>query len=240
MNPQSPISTPQSDVAPRHLGLIIDGNRRWAKANGLPTLEGHRKGIGNLKTIVAEAFNSGVKYVSVYVFSVENWNRTQEEVSYLMNLIAKTFANDTKEFIEQGVKIKVLGSEENVPKKIQKIIDSVEEDSKNNTKGTLAFCFNYSGLQEITDAVKKIIQSDTRAEDVTEETLMNSLYSPEIPAVDFMVRTSGEQRISNFMLPRMAYAELYFVDKHWPDFTKADLTAALSEFARRNRRFGGN
>lgn len=225
---------------PQHLGLILDGNRRWARAQGLPTLEGHRKGYENLKTIARRAFNSGVRFVSAYIFSIENWNRTKEEVDYLMNLAIKMAQRDLRELIDENIKIVVLGIEDRVPKKVIEAWRKAEEDSKGNTGGVLALCFNYGGLREITEAVKGIIQKGVAAENVTDSLVAQHLYHPEIPSVDLMIRTSGEQRISGFMLPRMAYTELYFSPKSWPDFTVEDLHKALAEYASRSRRFGGN
>ena len=229
-----------NNAVPQHIGLILDGNRRWAREKGLPTLEGHRKGYENLKTVSRAAFDKGVKYVSAYIFSTENWSRSKEEVDYLMNLAMTIATKDAKKLIKENIKIVVLGIEEKIPPKLVKAWQETEEASKNNTGGTLALCFNYGGHQEIVDAVKSLIVSGIDADDVTPEVLAENLYHPEIPPVDFMVRTSGEQRISNFMLWRMAYAEMYFADVHWPAFGVAQLDDALAEFASRSRRFGGN
>lgn len=225
---------------PRHLGLILDGNRRWAKSKGLPTLEGHRQGYENLKDISRQAFNIGVQYVSAYIFSTENWNRTKEEVDYLMKLAMKIATKDARELIKENIKIIVLGIEDKVSPQLIKAWREAEEDSKNNTGGTLALCFNYGGLREITDAVKKIVQSGKPADEINEQTISDNLYHPELPPVDFMIRTSGEMRTSNFMLWRLAYSELYFTPVHWPAFDKTELLKALEEYASRNRRFGGN
>ena len=225
---------------PNHLGLILDGNRRWAKENGLPSLEGHRRGYENLKTVAREAFNKGVHCVSAYIFSTENWNRGKEEVDYLMNLAMKIAVKDAKQLIKENIKIVVLGIEEKVPEKLIQAWREAEEDSKNNTGGVLALCFNYGGMREISDAVKKIIQSGVDASEVNPELIEQNLYHPELPPVDFMIRTSGEQRISNFMLWRMAYAEMYFAAEHWPDFGKEELNIALEDYISRNRRFGAN
>lgn len=229
-----------NNAVPQHIGLILDGNRRWAREKGLPTLEGHRKGYENLKSVARAAFDRGVEYVSAYIFSTENWNRTKEEVDYLMNLAMKIATKDAKKLIKENIKIVVLGIEERVPPKLVKAWRETEEASKNNTGGTLAVCFNYGGQIEITDAVKKIIKSGVEAEEVTPDLIAQNLYQPDVPPVDLMIRTSGEQRISNFMLWRMAYAEMYFADEHWPAFTVEDLDRALEEYASRSRRFGGN
>lgn len=239
-NLQTPNSKLQSDVVPKHLGLILDGNRRWAREHGLPTLEGHRKGYENLKTIARAAFDRGVQYVSAYIFSTENWSRSQEEVDYLMNLAMKIATKDAKKLIKENIKIVVLGIEDKVPPKLVKTWRETEAASKNNTGGTLAICFNYGGQLEITDAVKNIISAGTTADEVTTDLITQNLYHPEVPPIDLMIRTSGEQRISNFMLWRMAYAEMYFAQVHWPAFDVVQLDEALAEFACRNRRFGGN
>ncbi len=227
-----------TDSVPHHLGLILDGNRRWASAHGLQTLEGHKKGYENLKVIAAEAFESGVKYVSAYVFSTENWNRSKEEVGYLMNLIVNLANKDLDSLIEKNVRIVFLGTREKLPKSVVKALERAEQRSKDNTGGTLALCFNYGGQLEIVDAVQKIIADGIEAASVDQTIIENYLYQPDIPPVDFMIRTSGEQRTSNFMLWRMAYTELYFVDMHWPAFTIKDLSIAFKEYASRQRRFG--
>lgn len=229
-----------SQSIPAHIGFILDGNRRWAADAGLSTLDGHRRGYENLKTVAQECFNRGIKFVSAYIFSTENWNRSKEEVGYLMNLAIKIAAKDTDELVKNNVKVVLVGSEKGVPSNVIEAFHAVEERSKNNTGGTLALCFNYGGFQEITDAVKRVVDAVQTSEEVTTEFIAQQLYHPEIPPVDLVVRTSGEQRISNFMLWRIAYAELLFVEKHWPAFEASDLDDALAEYARRNRRFGGN
>lgn len=232
---------PTNEVAaPKHIGFILDGNRRWARANNLPTLEGHRRGYGILKDIATAAFERGVKYVSAYVFSTENWNRSKEEVDYLMNLALNVAKKDAKKLAKDNVRIVVLGVDDKVSPKIMKAWREVEEDSKNNTGGTLALCFNYGGKREIADAVQSALKSGVSSNDITEEVIDQHIYHPSVPPVDLVVRTSGEQRLSNFMLWRVGYAELYFAQPHWPDFTVEELDKALADFSRRNRRFGGN
>lgn len=225
---------------PNHLGLIVDGNRRWAREHNLPTLEGHKAGLDNLKEVVKYAFDHGVQVVSAFIFSTENWERSKEEVGYLMDLFVRTFTKEAESLVKENIKIVVLGdrTDEKVPKKVAEACDNAEEKSRNNTGGTLAFCFNYGGLEEIAQAVRNIVASGKSAEEVTQKDVMNSLYHPEIPPVDLLIRTSGEMRISNFMLPRMAYAELYFSKKNWPDFSKEDLKEAFEDFANRQRRHG--
>lgn len=227
-----------SSSVPNHLGLILDGNRRWAKLNNTPTLEGHRIGYDNLKTITKQAFSSGVNYISAYVFSTENWNRSREEVGYLMDLLLKFFKKDCSELNKQGVRILWLGNQRKLNSKILKAVSQAVELTKNNTKGTLALCFNYGGYDEIVEAVKKMIKLNVKEEDVTTRLIRDNLFCPDLPDLDLVIRTSGEQRISNFMLWRIAYSELYFSDKFWPEFTVEDIKLALEEYANRGRRFG--
>lgn len=225
-------------VVPSHLGLILDGNRRWARARGLPTLEGHNRGYDNLKTITKAAINHGVKYVSAYIFSKENWNRTSAEVKYLMNLAYLLINKDVNELNKEDIRVVCLGSRERLSPKLIKAIEKAEEKTKHNSRGTLALCFNYSGREELADAVKHIIEQKLPFEKINDDTLSAFLYHPEVPDIDLLVRTSGEQRLSGYMLYRMNYAELYFTDKHWPDFSEQDLDAALAEYASRQRRYG--
>ena len=224
-------------TVPTHLGLILDGNRRWAQNKGMPTLEGHRKGYENLKTIGIAAIERGVKYVSAYVFSTENWNRSQEEVDYLMKLLLWVAKNEVNDLHKRGIRLRVAGSRERLSKDIIKAIEAAEEKTKDNTTGTLVLCLNYGGHQEIVDAVNTIIAQQP-TQPVTPESFADYLYTPDVPPVDLLIRTSGEQRLSNFMLWRAAYSELLFVDKHWPDFSEADLDEAIAEYNSRNRRFG--
>ncbi len=224
---------------PSHVGFILDGNRRWAREHGLPTLEGHRKGYDNLKEITKAAINSGVSYVSAYIFSTENWSRTPEEVKYLMDLAYRMLTKDLKELNKEQIRVIWLGSEQNISQKLLKAIKKAEDSTKNNTRGTLALCFNYGGHDELVNAIKKIVKSGYEPEEITEEVLSSTLYGgSDIPPVDFIVRTSGEQRLSGFMLHRSAYSELYFTDVFWPDFDEQELQKALTEYGRRQRRFG--
>ncbi len=227
-----------NSTAPKHLGLILDGNRRWAKANGLPKFEGHRRGYENLKTIAQAAFDAGVKYVSAYIFSTENWNRTKDEVSYLMDLAVKMAETDLKELIDNNIKIVVLGVEDGVSEKVLSAWRRAEEGSASNTGGVLALCFNYGGLREITDAVRSIVASGVAEDFISEDLVASSLYHSELPQLDLVIRTSGEQRISNFMLARIGYSELIFVNQPWPAFTVENLHDAFTEYSNRQRRYG--
>lgn len=224
---------------PRHVGFIVDGNRRWAKQHGLPAYEGHLAGYNSLKDVLLETLRCGVKYASAYVFSTENWKRSEEEVGHLMKLFVKMLEADVSIFLDNNIKLRVIGSRDGLSDALIKVIDNAEEKTRNLTGGELLLCLNYGGHLEIADAVKKVIRSGISAEDVTPELIAQNLYAPEVPPCDLIVRTSGEQRLSNFMLWRAAYSELMFIDKHWPDMTTDDVAVILDEYARRNRRFGG-
>ena len=225
--------------APKHVGIILDGNRRWAKNQGIPTLEGHRKGAEVFKDISLHAFDKGVEYLSAYVFSTENWSRTKEETSYLMKLVVKAVEKYLSEFHKKGIKIIVLGERSNLNSSVLKAIEQTEQKTANNENGTLALCFNYGGQQEIIDATKKIISKNINLQELTLNLFEQNLYSPELPQLDLLIRTSGEQRTSGFMLWRSAYAELLFSEKLWPDYTVEDFDEALIEYNKRQRRFGG-
>jgi undecaprenyl diphosphate synthase len=226
-------------LIPQHIGFIIDGNRRWAKKHGIPTYEGHLAGYNALKDVAFATLERGVKYMSIYIFSTENWKRSQEEISGLMSLILRLFTTDAKYFEENDIKLRVLGMRDGLDQKILDAMDTLEERTKNNQNGTLAICLNYGGQREIVDAVKKIVQSGVSADDVTEDLIAENLYGSEVPPMDLMVRTSGEKRLSNFMLWRAAYSEFLFLDKMWPEMTKEDVDDIIEEYTRRHRRFGG-
>lgn len=226
-------------VTPKHIGYIVDGNRRWAKKYGIPSYEGHLAGYSALQEVVQASFDAGVEYVTVYAFSTENWKRSEQEVNKLMGLVLKLLTADLHMFDENDIKLKILGSREHVSEKIINAIDTAEARTMNNSSGTLAVCFNYGGQLEIVDACKKIVQSGVEASDITPELIAQNLYAPSVPPIDLIVRTSGEQRLSNFMLWRSAYSEFIFLEKLWPDMTKDDVTAILEEYLRRDRRIGG-
>lgn len=223
---------------PVHLGLILDGNRRWAKERGLAPFKGHKAGYTNLKEVVQIAFQRGVKYVSAYVFSVENWGRSKEEVDYLMKLLLWVAKSEVNEYNKQNIKVVFIGEQQRLSSEIKKQMRLAEQKTADNDGGTLVICLNYSGKYEIASAFKKIIGSGVETEDITPELIDANLYRPEVPDLDLIVRTSGEQRISNFMLWRAAYSELYFTDTYWPDFNEVELDKALAEYSTRQRRFG--
>lgn len=223
---------------PRHIGIIPDGNRRWAKANGLPSIEGHRRGVETFREICLAALDRGVEYLTYFAFSTENWQRAADEVKYLMDLFVTLAIKEGAELDRRGVRLKVLGRRDGLSDKLLKALDEAEARTATNTKGTLALCLNYGGEQELADAAAAIVREGTKPEDVTPELLASHLYAPELPPVDLVIRTSGEQRLSGFMLWRAAYAEFYFVEQHWPEFKTADLDAALADYANRQRRYG--
>lgn len=225
-------------VTPRHVGFIVDGNRRWAKQRGLSTYEGHVAGYGVVNKVAVAAFDAGVEFVSAYIFSTENWKRSEDEVGKLMGLVLRLLTSDLSIFDSKNIKLKILGSREKLSKNILKAIDKAEAKTANNTAGTLALCFNYGGQLEIVDSVKKIVQSGILVNNITTELIENNLYAPEIPPIDIVIRTSGEQRLSNFMLWRTAYSEMMFIDRMWPDMTKDDVADIINEYSKRSRRFG--
>lgn len=224
---------------PYHLGIIIDGNRRWAKEKGLPTLEGHRRGYDNLKKIGEIAWNKGVKILTIYCFSTENWNRKQKEVSYMMDLLSQSFSKKEIDYYhKKGIKIKVIGTKERLSPAIQKDIKKAEELTKNNSKGILNLAVSYGGRQEIIDSLKKIIRAGVSAEKINEELISKNLWTENLPDPDLIIRSGGEQRLSNFLTWQSIYSELYFIKKYWPDFNEKDLEDAFEEYSSREKRLG--
>lgn len=232
------MNTSNTQSVPRHVGFILDGNRRWARERGLPTLQGHSRGADVLHDIAVATFERGVEYMSAYVFSAENWNRTEKEINYLMGMVSSTLEKYLDEFHERGIRVVVLGRRDGLRRKVLEALKKSEETTAANTNGTLAFCFNYGGKEEIVDAAKRLAEGGYSSGEIDQELIGNNLYHPEVPDMDLLVRTSGEQRLSGFMLWRAAYAELLFSDKYWPDYTAEDLDLALGEYSQRARRFG--
>lgn len=226
-------------IAPTHVGYIVDGNRRWAKSHGIPTYEGHLAGYNALKDVIFDTFECGVSYISIYAFSTENWKRGEGEVGKLMKLSLRVFKTDLHEFIERGVRIRVLGVADGLDDKLIEAAKSAEKQTQHLTNGTLCICFNYGGQREIADAMKKCVQDGLIADAITEAEIEKRLYAPDVPACDVVVRTSGEHRLSNFMLWRTAYSEFIFLDKFWPDMREADVAGIIEEYNKRSRRFGG-
>ncbi len=224
---------------PVHVGYIVDGNRRWAAARGVDSLEGHKAGYEALKEVLIETLHRGVRYTSAYVFSTENWHRSKHEVNYLMDLFTRVLIDDIPVFIRENIRVKIVGSRDRLSRRVLRAIERAEEATAHLKGGDLLLCLNYGGQQEIVDAVRQMIDKGFLADAVTVESLAHELYVPEVPACDLIVRTSGERRLSNFMLWRGAYSELLFLEKLWPDMTKHDVPAILEEYTRRQRRFGG-
>lgn len=223
---------------PKHIGYILDGNRRWAKQHGLPTYEGHLAGFEALKDVIDATADAGVEYISFYTWSTENWKRAQEEVDGIMKLTRRLFTSYMTELKKKGYKLIVLGERDRVPEDIVAMIEKIEDDHSVAKKATLVTCFNYGGQQEIVAATKRMLKSGMKPEEVTSETFEQFLDHPEVPPCDLIVRTSGEQRLSNFMLWRSAYSEFIFLDKFWPDMRPEDVDDILEQYRKRNRRLG--
>ncbi len=222
----------------RHIGIILDGNRRWAKARGLPSLEGHRRGYDNLKTIGLACLERGIGHFSAFVFSTENWQRSREEVGYLMDLLYLALTKELDFFQKHGIRLKVLGSRDRLSEKMVRAIDEAERATAANPRGQLNLCLNSGGRAEIVAAVRRIAAQGLGPEAITEATVSANVWSAGIPEPDLIIRTSGEKRLSGFLTWSGVYSELLFVDKHWPDFDARDLDAALADYDERQRRFG--
>jgi undecaprenyl diphosphate synthase len=227
---------------PDHIAIIMDGNARYAKSKSLPIKVGHKIGSDNVQKIANNCIEIGVKYLTIYAFSSENWNRPKEEVDYLMSLLYEYLSKESQELIDSGVKIVVSGNLNSVEEKLKNKIRQVEELSKNNSKLTLSVAFSYGARQEIVDAVKKISiavkNQEIIIDDINEDLFKKHLYHPEIPDPDLLIRTAGDLRISNFLLWQIAYTEFYFSEKFWPEFDKFELIKAINNFNKRERRYG--
>jgi undecaprenyl diphosphate synthase len=223
---------------PQHIGIIMDGNRRWAKARGLPTLYGHKKGYDKIMKIGDYCLKKGVKILTVYAFSTENWDRSKKEVDYLMRLLKKGLTTDIRRLHKKDIKVQVIGRVKELSRDLQKAIKETMDLTKNNRRGILNVAINYGGRPEIIDAVKKIAAKKLTPVQITEKLLADNLYTAGMPSPDLIIRTSGEQRLSNFLTWQSAYSELLFIKKYWPDFTEKDLDEAIREYSRRTRRFG--
>lgn len=217
----------------------MDGNRRWAKQRGLPTLAGHKKGVDTLKKVGHWCIDRGIRYLTVWAFSTENWSRPKKEVSYLMKLIREVAINEIDNFLKKGIRLNILGRLKELPDEVQTALQTAMAKTKDNTDLTLNVGVNYGGRAEIVDAVKDITQQGIAPDDISEDTLTKKLYHPEVPDVDMVIRTSGEQRSSGFMLWRAAYAEYHYCKSYWPAFSEKDLDTAIDDYAQRQRRFGG-
>ena len=229
---------------PKHIAFILDGNRRWAKAKGKPASFGHKKGAETLENIVRYANKIGIKYLTAYVFSTENWKRTTEEVSAIMAILQNYLDDFGKRADLENIKINIIGNPNRLSEKMQKSIQNCMERTKNNTGIVFNIALNYGGRDEIVRAVRKIASNVQKGEilpeEITENTIQENLYTENQPDPDLVIRTSGEERISNFLLWQIAYSEVLFVQKNWPDFNEKDLDEAIEEYKKRTRKFGAN
>ena len=230
--------TEKERILPEHIAIIMDGNGRWAKKRSLPRSAGHAAGSKNFKTIARYCNKIGLKYLTVYAFSTENWKRPQEEVNNIMNIL-RDYLKDAKNFKDENIKVKFIGNLEPLDEDIKELIADAEQESENATGLHLNIALNYGGRDEITNAVKKIVSEGIKAEEITEDTITERLYTQGQPDPDYIIRPSGEYRLSNYLIWQAAYAEYWFSDVLWPDFTPKHLEKALEEYNRRNRRFGG-
>lgn len=232
-----PMRRPDEDV-PRHVAIIMDGNRRWAREQGVPEAHGHAAGVEAVRPIVERAQQRGVQVLSIYAFSRENWSREQDEVRTIFSLLDAAIRDYTPDLVRQGVVVRLLGRLDEVDPRTRASIEGALRLTAGGTRMTLNVAFNYSGRSEIVDAVRGCVRDGVAADEVTEATLAARLYTTTLPDVDLLIRTGGDQRISNFLLWQAAYAELYFCERFWPDFDPPELDLALDEYARRSRRFG--
>ncbi len=223
----------------QHIAIIMDGNRRWAKNNMLPSAMGHKKGVEALKKTLKAAHKFGIKYLTLYAFSTENWNRKQEEVDFLMGLLANTIKSQLDELNQNNVKLRFIGYLKALNPTLQEILAQAVETTKNNTGVNLQIAINYGARNEITNAIKDMMYQGVKPEDVDEELVSKFLYTNQIPDPDLLIRTGGEMRISNYLLWQIAYSELYITDIYWPEFDEEALKNSILEFAKRQRRWGG-
>ena len=223
---------------PVHVAVIMDGNGRWARSRGLPRSAGHRAGVERVRTIIRMSSDIGIKHLTLYAFSTENWKRPKDEVGTLMKLLVEYLRQELAELHEKNVRILTLGDISKLPKEVVGEVERAKRTTGSNTGLTVNMAINYGSRQEITAAVKKAVDIKAKAQEVDEELITSLLYTAGQPDPDLMIRTSGEKRLSNFLLFQLAYAELYFADVHWPDFDEEEYSKALADFASRDRRFG--
>jgi undecaprenyl diphosphate synthase len=229
---------PSSAETPRSVAIILDGNSRWAAARGLSTAEGHRAGTRALRRTVEAAIDLGIESLTVYAFSTENWSRPTDEVDDLMEIFGETIERELPDLAEQGVRTRFIGRRDRAPAWLQHAMAELEQATADNDRLHLWIAFDYGGRAEIVEAVKRLLANGTNTESLDEEAFARHLYAPELPDPDLLIRTSGELRISNFLLWQLAYAELVFVETLWPDFGEEQLREALEAYAGRRRRFG--
>jgi undecaprenyl diphosphate synthase len=231
------------DRLPRHVAIIMDGNGRWAQRQGLPRIEGHRRGVASVRRITEECTRTGIGQLTLYCLSSENWKRPPHELDFLMHLLEQYMIEERSTILDQNIRVSVIGRREGIPLATQREMDKTIEMSAVNTGMTLCLAINYGGRAEIVDAVRRIADEVARGQlrpsNITEQTIADHVYTAGMPDPDLLIRTAGEQRISNFLLWQISYAEIWITDKCWPEFLEADLYAALAGFAARDRRFGG-
>ena len=232
-----------TEKMPRHIAIILDGNGRWAKKNGKLRQQGHKAGADNIEVIGDTMIEYGIPYLTVYAFSTENWKRSEEEVSYLMGLMKRYLTKNKKDALRKGIRIRVIGDKSRLSEDLQQLIEEIERDTADMEKLNLTFAINYGGRDEITRAVRKVMadvkNGELDPEDMDEALFSSYLDTNDLPDPDLMIRTSKEERISNFLLWQLAYSEFYFTEKLWPEFTPEDLLEAVKIYAGRERRFGG-
>jgi undecaprenyl diphosphate synthase len=234
-----PMPEPELPEIARSVAIIMDGNGRWARRRGLPAAAGHRAGTRALRRTVEAAIDLGVDTLTVYAFSTENWSRPRDEVDSLMEIFAETIERELPDLARQGVRTRFIGRRDRAPVVLQEKMATLEETTAGNERLNLWIAFDYGGRAEIVEAARRLVESGIEPREIDENTLAANLYAPELPDPDLLIRTSGELRISNFLLWQLAYSELVFVDTLWPDFGDRDLREALAAYARRRRRFGG-
>jgi undecaprenyl diphosphate synthase len=228
----------QTNYPPQHVAIIMDGNGRWAKKHGLPRLAGHNFGGDNIRPVVKIFADYGVRYLTIYMFSTENWNRPRVEVAGLLSLLARKIDQETQAFHQENIRLVHLGRKDRLSRKLREKVQAAVELTKNNTGLTLCLAFDYGGRDEIVQAARRIASAGIPGDSIDEPVFTRYLYSPDIPDPDLVIRTGGESRLSNFLLWQAAYSELYFTPVLWPDFGRKDVEEALSEYKRRQRRFG--
>lgn len=238
LNSEEKITTPVPERVPKHIAIIMDGNGRWAKARGLPRAEGHRQGTENLRRIIRACVEFGVEILTIYAFSTENWRRPPLEVRLLMTILETVIDRELRELNDNGVQIRHIGRLDQIAPALQKKIKYACDFTKNNHRLILNVAFNYGGRDEIVQAVRRIVSEGIPADQITEELLNSHMYTGDLPDPDLIIRTSGELRVSNFLIWQGAYAEYYVTPIYWPDFDKEELHKALGEYNHRKRRFG--
>ncbi len=234
-----PVAEPALPEVAQSVAIILDGNGRWAKRRRLPTAAGHRAGARTVRRIVEASIDIGIHDLAVFAFSTENWSRSEEEVDALMEIFAETIERELPDLAEQGVRVRFIGRRDRAPEALRARMEAMEDRTELNTRINLWVAFDYGGRAELVEAARRLVESGVDPADIDENVFAANLYAPDLPDPDLLIRTSGELRVSNFLLWQVAYSELVFVDKLWPDFDERDLRAALHEYASRRRRFGG-